>query len=153
VQFLKKTFLSVTQKKSYFFIPLMSDHCWNIAVLFGHQFPLSTSTNLKVFNAFFTNKIHGCTFLLYHQRLHKLSLHSLHHRRIVNDIVTIHSINSGCISIPLSPSICLIPPSITRGHNLQITIPILRYSAILHFQNWRSLERFACLTPLYTISN
>jgi len=77
---------------------------------------------------FFTNKIHGCTFLPYHKRLRKLSLHSLHHRRIVNDIITIYSIISGCMSIPLPPSICCIPPYITRGHNLKIRIPILRYS-------------------------
>jgi len=77
---------------------------------------------------FFINKIHGCTFLPYHQRLHKLSLHSLHHRLIVIDIVTIYSIISGCMSIPRPTFICLIPQYIIRGHNLKITIPILRYS-------------------------
>jgi len=38
------------------FIQLMSDHSWNIAVLFGHQFPLLTSTNLKAFKAFSQTK-------------------------------------------------------------------------------------------------
>jgi len=34
----------------------------------------------------------------------------------------------GCMSLPLPSSICFIPPSTTRGHNLKITIPILLYS-------------------------
>jgi len=86
-----------------------------------------------------------------------LSLHSFHHRRIVNDIVTIYSIISGCMSIPLLPTISFITPSIiTRGHNLKKSIPILRYPTSktkFHFQDCSTLERFACLTPLYTISN
>ena len=76
---------------------------------------------------FFTNKITGCTYLPYSQRLSILSLHSLHHRRIVSDLATLHSLVSGNLLLSLTPHMNHTPPSITRGHNLKIDIPTMRY--------------------------
>jgi len=76
---------------------------------------------------FFTNKIPGCTFLPYFQRLAKLSLHSLRQRRLVTDLSTFFSLISGHTFASLSPHVTFIPPSVTRSHNLQIYVPILNY--------------------------
>ena len=82
---------------------------------------------LESVQKFFTNKIPTCTFLPYSVRLQKLSLTSLCHRRSVADLAMIHSIISGSADIPFIPFMQLIPPSVTRGHNLKITPPFLFY--------------------------
>jgi len=76
---------------------------------------------------YFTNKVPSCRFLPYSQRLLKLSLHSLHHRRMVADQVFLHSMMTGDISVSLSPHLNLQPPAITRGGNLKIVLPSLNY--------------------------
>jgi len=77
---------------------------------------------------YFTNKISECTYLPYSQRLTILSLNSLQHRRAVSDLVTLHALISGRSLFTLTPHLNHIPPSITRGHNLKIDIPLLKYS-------------------------
>src|SRR6266496_4683857 len=57
----------------------------------------------------------------------KLSLHSLHHCRMVADQVFLHSMMTGDISVSLSPHLILQPPAITRGGNLKIELPSLNY--------------------------
>ena len=91
--------------------------------------PINTADIAKLENVqrFFTNKIPGCTFLPYHLRLSKLSLSSLRHRRQVADLMFLNSIISGSSSASLSPYLIHIPPSVTRGHNLKIFAPTLRY--------------------------
>ncbi len=91
--------------------------------------PISVSevSLLESVQRFFTNKIPGCRFLPYHQRLRKLSLQSLLHRRQVADLIYFHAAMSGRLCLSLYPHLILTPPSITRGHNLRVIIPIMRY--------------------------
>ena len=77
---------------------------------------------------YFTNKIPGCTFLPYSQRLARLGLDSLEHRRSIIDLMFLYSIITGSLEISLAPHLLHIPPSITRGHNLKILDPFLKYS-------------------------
>jgi len=92
--------------------------------------PISVSevTLLESVQRFFTNKIPGCRFLPYHQRLRNLSLQSLLHRRKVADLIYLHAFMSGRLCLSLSPHLTFTPPSITRGHNLRVLIPIMRYA-------------------------
>jgi len=93
--------------------------------------PISSSNINKLENVqrYFTNRIRGCTYRPYYQRLSMLSLNSLQHRRTVSDLSTLHLIASGRYNIILSPHLLHMPPSFTRDHNLKIIIPIVRYSA------------------------
>ena len=77
---------------------------------------------------YFTNRIPGLQFLPYKKRLEMLSLESLHHRRVVADMTCLYSIVTGSLNASLSPHLVHIPPSITRGHNLKIYLPITRLS-------------------------
>jgi len=77
---------------------------------------------------FFTNKITGCCYRPYKERLKLLSLHSLRHRRRVADLSFLHNIISGKICASLSPHLNYIPPSITRGHHLKNFKPNLHFS-------------------------
>jgi len=78
---------------------------------------------------YFTNKIPGCTYLPYSQRLIILSLNSLQHRRAVCDLYMLHSLVSGHLCFSLHPNINHTPPSVTRGHNLKIYILLLNYAS------------------------
>jgi len=73
----------------------------------------------------FTKKILGCTFLPYFQRLVKLSLHSLRHRRLVTILSTLFFLISGHTFASLYRHVMSIPPSVTRSYNLQIYVPTL----------------------------
>ena len=77
---------------------------------------------------YFTNKIPGCRFLSYQLRLEKLSLHSLHHRRIIADLVLLHASVLGTSVLSLSPHLVFHQPASTRGLHFKIELPILKYS-------------------------
>ncbi len=83
--------------------------------------------NLENVQRYFSNKFPCCSFLPYSQRLAMLSLDSLHHRRSAADITCIYSIVTGGLDAILTPYLDHILPSITRGHNLKICLPLLRY--------------------------
>jgi len=57
--------------------------------------------------------------------VYTLSINSLQHRRTVCDIATMHSVVSGRLAISLSPHLCFMPPSVTRGHNLKLMAPFV----------------------------
>src|SRR6266496_5177608 len=76
----------------------------------------------------FTNKIPGCRFLPYCQRMKILGISSLQHRRAVSDLVCLFTIVVGDLNISLAPHLMFNPPSITRGHNLKIIPPFLNYT-------------------------
>src|SRR6266581_2517713 len=76
---------------------------------------------------FYTNRIPGCTFRPYSQRLSILSLQSLQFRRTISDIVCLYALITGDYEFSLVPYLIHIPPSITRGHNLKIFPPNINY--------------------------
>src|SRR6266496_2690629 len=84
--------------------------------------------SLENVQKYFTNRIPGCVFLPYKQRLSILSLDSLQKRRSVADLVCFYSIMSGSFNSFLSPHVIIDPPSVTRGHNLRIATPILNFA-------------------------
>jgi len=68
---------------------------------------------------FFSNKIPGCSFLPYSNRLAKLTLNCLCHRRVITDLTILHSLVSGHSTASFFFHILHVPPSITRSHNLK----------------------------------
>ena len=78
---------------------------------------------------FYTNKIQGCVFRPYYQRLAILNLQSLQFRRTIADLLFLYSLVSGEYNISLSPFLVYILPSITRSHNLRIIPPFLNHSS------------------------
>ena len=76
---------------------------------------------------YFSNRIPGCTYLPYKQRLARLSIESLQFRRTISDLVYLFSIVSGTHTISLSPYFCHVPPSVTRGHNLKLELPTTNF--------------------------
>ena len=85
--------------------------------------------NIERVQRYFSNKIPGCTYLPYRERLAKLSIGSLQHRRSISDLLYLYSIVSGSNSTILSPHLIHIPPSVTRGHNLKLVLPNIKYAA------------------------
>jgi len=77
---------------------------------------------------YFSNKIPGCRFLPYCERLKRLSLESLQFRRTVADMVCLFNIVSGSLSVSLLPYFEYVPPSITRGHHLKLSLPVTKYT-------------------------
>ncbi len=63
------------------------------------------------------------------RRLEILSLDSLQKRRLVADLVCLFSIISGSSNTFLYPYIIFDNPSVTRSHNLRLSIPLFNLSA------------------------
>ena len=82
--------------------------------------------NLESVQKFFTNKIPTCTFLPYKRRLVSLNLDSLQKRRQVADLMFAYSIINGSTNTSLYPYLTFAPPSVTRGHDLQIIRPLFK---------------------------
>src|SRR6266568_3335873 len=86
----------------------------NFHWLFTSFMSQSDINALENVQRYFTNRIPGCVFLPYKQRLSILSLDSLHKRRVVADLVCFYSIMSGSLNSFLSPHIKICPPSVSR---------------------------------------
>jgi len=81
---------------------------------------------------YFSNLVPTCRFLPYKRRLELLSLNSLQYRRTILDLSFLYSLLVGEVDLSLSGHIVFIPPSITRGHNLKIVPPNLRYTSSMN---------------------
>jgi len=79
------------------------------------------NNRLETVQRFFTNKISEFTFLPYTAYLSKLYLHSLFYRSQIADFRISYSLFSGNQTVSLSPHLILLPPSISRSHNLRIS--------------------------------
>ncbi len=93
--------------------------------------PISKSdiNTLESVQRYYTNRIPTCTYLPYKRRLEILSLDSLQKRRLVADLVCLFSIISGSSNTFLYPYIIFDNPSVTRSHNLRLSIPLFNLSA------------------------
>ena len=101
----------------------------------------------------FTERIPGCCHLSYADRLTKLKLQSLVHRRLIADIIMCYNIlrQNNCLSqndfFKLNPNISL------RGHPLKLTVPISKLNVRKFFfsnriiQVWNSLPSDLILSP------
>jgi len=78
---------------------------------------------------YFTNKLPGCAYLPYSQRLLIRSLNSLQHGRVVCDLSTLHSLIYSHLCLSLSPHNNHTPLPVISGHNLQINILLLSYAS------------------------
>ena len=98
---------------------------------------------------YFTNLIPTCRFLPYKRRLTILSLDSLELRRKILDLAYLYSLVTGSIDLTLSDYLIHIPPSITRGHNLKIKRPSVRYSATMCNFLSRTVPTWNTLPPSF----
>src|SRR6266496_6824535 len=88
--------------------------------------------NCYIIFRYFSNLVPTCRFLPYKRRLELLSLNSLQYRRTILDVSSLYSLLVGEVDLSLSGHIVFIPPSITRGHNLKIVPPNLRYTSSMN---------------------
>jgi hypothetical protein len=93
----------------------------------------------------FTKRLPGLCNLTYIERLTKLQIQSLEHRRLVADLVTCFNIIHGFSSLQFSDFFKFSNSNRTRGHNLRLEIPLVKSSIRYNFfanrviKPWNSL--------------
>ena len=74
----------------------------------------------------FTKRLQGLTDLSYSERLVKLKLQSLEHRRLIFDLVLCYNIVHGLNALPFDDFFAFTPNSTTRGHRFKLSVPIAK---------------------------
>ena len=93
----------------------------------------------------FTKRLPGLCYLTHIERLTKLQIQSLEHRRLVADLVTCFNIIHGFSSLQFSDFFKFSNSNRTRGHNLRLEIPLAKSSIRYNFfanrviKPWNSL--------------
>jgi hypothetical protein len=101
----------------------------------------------------FTKRIPGCCHLSYADRLTKLKLQSLEHRRLIADLVMCFNIIKGKNCLLTEHFFKINPITITRGHQLKLTIPLAKLDVRKFFFSnrvvpvWNSLPSQLILSP------
>ena len=70
--------------------------------------------------SWFLKRIGSFETLSYSDRLKRLDLHSLHHRRLVSDMMIVYKFFTGEMEVDLNERIRLRVLGVTRGHELNI---------------------------------
>ena len=88
--------------------------------------------------------------LTYCERLHKLKLQSLEHRRLVHDLVLCFKIVHGLSTLQFTDFFKFSNTSFTRGHNLRLAFPLIKFkcSTRRNFFAYRVIEPWNSLPPL-----
>ena len=81
----------------------------------------------------FTKKLPGFQNICYADRLDKLQLQSLEHRRLVYDLILCFNIVHGFSALAFSDFFRLPNSTNLRGHSLRLAVPLARYNFRKHF--------------------
>ena len=103
----------------------------------------------------FLKKIYNFSEICYKDRLDRLNLSSLQHRRLITDVMFLFDTLAGEKDIQLNGHVTLREPGITRGHNLRIVIPKVVHNATKRFfisriaRHWNALPNLIldCRNP------
>ena len=93
----------------------------------------------------FTKRLPQCQHLSYSERLNKLQLQSLEHRRLIFDLIMCYNIVSNNSCIDKDDFFKMNPNTSTRGHPFRIQVPLAKLNARNFFfcnrvvQVWNSL--------------
>ena len=101
----------------------------------------------------FTKRVPGCSHLTYADRLHKLKLQSLEHRRHIADLLMCYNIlrENNCLNT--SNYFIINKNTNLRGHSLKLTVPVAKLNARRYFFSnrvvpiWNSLPSELILSP------
>ena len=101
----------------------------------------------------YTKRLPGFDKLTYTERLQKLKLQSLEHRRLICDLVLCYNIIHGYSALQISDFFKLSNSSRTRGHNLRLEIPLTKCTPRNNFfasrviKPWNSLPHHVVNAP------
>jgi len=101
----------------------------------------------------FTKRVPGCSNLNYCDRLTKLKLQSLEHRRLIADLMMCFNIIQGNNCLNLDDFFKLNPNKSLRGHSLKISLPLTKLNARKYFFShrivpiWNSLPNDLVTAP------
>ena len=88
----------------------------------------------------FTRRLPGLSKLTYCERLQKLKLQSLKHRRLLHDLVLCFKIVHGFSALQFTDFFKFSNTSFTRGHSLRLAIPLTKCSNRRNFFAYRVLK-------------
>jgi len=101
----------------------------------------------------YTKRLPGFDKLTYTERLQKLKLQSLEHRRLICDLVLCYNIIHGYSALQISDFFKLSNSSRTRGHNFRLEIPLTKCTPRHNFfasrviKPWNSLPHHVVNAP------
>jgi hypothetical protein len=96
----------------------------------------------------FTRRLPGYAKLTYCERLQKLKLQSLEHRRLIHDLVLCFKIVHGLSALQFTDFFKFSNTSFTRGHNLRLAFPLIKCSTRRNFFAYRVIKPWNSLPPL-----
>ena len=92
-------------------------------------------------NEWFTKRIPGLSNFSYSERLEKLNLQSLEHRRLLTDLTTCYNIVHGYSRIVFDDFFSFIPNQFnTRGNSLRLTTPLDKTNIRKYFFSSRIIK-------------
>ncbi|MFZ2539529.1 MAG: reverse transcriptase family protein, partial [Oscillospiraceae bacterium] len=94
----------------------------------------------------FTRRLSGLNNFGYKERLEKLKLQSLEHRRLINDLVACHGIVHGLSSLQFDEFFKFSKSVNTRGHTLRLEIPLTKNNTRKHFFSSRVVKPWNSLS-------
>ena len=101
----------------------------------------------------FTKRLSGFQNFTYHERLSKLKIQSLEHRRLMNDLVMCYNIIHGFTSLPFHDFFKLSSSTKTRGHSHRLDIPLVKCTIRRNFFNYRVIKPWNALPATVVNSN
>ena len=93
----------------------------------------------------FTKRLHGLQNLSYGERLNKLKLKSLEHRRLIVDLITCYNTIYNNITITTENFLKFSPTLNLRGHSLKLITPLARNNTQKHFFTYRIIKAWNSL--------
>jgi len=91
--------------------------------------PAEVSFKMFFIQRYFTKRIEGLFLLPNSQRLRVLKLSSLEHRRIIVDQSFLINIFVGDINVDFASIFNILPPTVTRFHNMRLLRPHTNYKS------------------------
>ena len=95
----------------------------------------------------FTRRLPGFGKLTYYERLQKLKLQSLEHRRMIHDLVLCFKIIHGLTALQFTDFFKFSNTSFTRGHNFRLAFPLTKCTTRRNFFAYRVIKPWNSLPP------
>jgi hypothetical protein len=116
-------------------------------IVIWSPFSVEDCTNIENVQRYFTNKIPGCVYRPYRDRLAKLGLKSLKCRRLHADLIFLFKTITCSSQINLESFLNFMEPFRTRGHSLRLIKPLFNYERTKHSFIIRCVDTWNSLPP------